>query len=81
MTYRLALPVTKSDSADLAPFTVNGQLTAALYVGGAGIVEAVMGDGTVVAFTAVAGGVLPIGIRRVNNTNTTATLMVALYAQ
>jgi len=51
----------------------------AIYVGGAGIVAAVFQDNSVVNFTAVAGEILPIRIKRVNVTNTTATLMVALF--
>lgn len=53
-------------------------LTDAIYVGGAGIVAAVMQDSSVVQFTCIAGQVLPVKARRVNVVNTTATLMVAL---
>ena len=52
-----------------------------IYVGGAGIVQVVRPDGTVVAFTAVAGSVLPVRAIRVNAVSTTATLMVALYTR
>lgn len=55
----------------------------AIWVGGAGIVVAVFPDGTAagttVNFTCVAGTPLPVQAIRVNVTNTTATLMVALY--
>lgn len=52
----------------------------AVYVGGAGNIVAVMGDGTTATFSAVpAGTVLPIQPRRINSTSTTATLMLALY--
>lgn len=51
----------------------------AIWVGGAGIVLAVMSDGTLVAFTCVAGSLLPIRAIRVQSATTTATLMVALY--
>lgn len=37
------------------------------------------GDGAVVNFTVPAGGMLKINAIRVNDTNTTATLMVALF--
>lgn len=76
--YSKAVPVTTSDTANISgPF---GNLTDALYVGGAGIVVAVFQDDTAVNFTAVAGEILPIRIKRVNAATTTATLMVALYA-
>lgn len=54
-------------------------LTSAIYVGGAGIVDVVFQDDTVVSFTCVAGQILPVKAKRVNATST-ATLMVALYA-
>lgn len=50
-----------------------------IYVGGAGIVVAIMPDGSAQNFTAVAGEILPIQTIRVNSTTTTATLMQALY--
>lgn len=50
----------------------------AVYVGGAGVVVAVFANGAVVNFTAVAGQVLPITVKRVNSTSTTATLLVGL---
>jgi len=66
--------VTPSDSTDLTT------LARAIYVGGAGNVVAVQHDGTAVTFTAVpAGTVLPIAIRRINSTSTTATAIVALH--
>lgn len=49
-----------------------------IYVGGAGIVQVVLEDHSVVAFTCVAGQLLLIRAIRVNATST-ATLMVALY--
>lgn len=51
----------------------------AIYVGGAGIVVAVMSDGRTGNFTCVAGEILPLRAIRVNSTTTTATLMLALY--
>ena len=66
--------VTPSDSTDLTT------LARAIYVGGAGNVAAVQHDGTAVTFTGVpAGTVLPIAVRRINATNTTATAIVALH--
>lgn len=66
--------ITKSDSADFP-----GGFSDGIYVGGAGVVAVVAESGNVTNFTAVAGQVIPLRARRVNNTNTTATLMVALY--
>lgn len=54
-------------------------LTDAIYVGGAGQVAVVQQDGTVQNMTAPAGATLPVRALRVNSTNTTATLLVALY--
>jgi hypothetical protein len=70
--YNYSLPITKSDAA-------NFPLCDAIYVGGAGVVVAVLESGATVAFTATAGQTLPIQAKRVNSTSTTATLMVALY--
>ena len=53
--------------------------TAAVYVGGAGVLEVDMaGAGEAVVFTCPAGALLPIAVRKVLNANTTATLIVAL---
>lgn len=65
--------VTKSDSADLS------YVSRGIYVGGTGDVAAVMVSGDVVTFSAVpAGTLLPLRCKRINSTNTTATLMVAV---
>lgn len=83
--YNRAVAITKSDTVnyDGTTFAANASPKAipaeAIYVGGAGIVVAVFEDGTAVNFTAVAGEILPLKTIRVNNTTTTATLMVALY--
>ena len=75
-SFNVAIAITKSDTVNIAgPKT----LTDAVYVGGAGIVVAVMSDDSLVAFTAVAEGILPIAIKRINSTTTTATLCIALY--
>ena len=78
-TYNTARAVTKSDT-DEQP-QINGHYPTALWVGGAGIVVALMEDNTVAQFTCVAGSLLPVSFKRVNSTTTTATLMVALYQQ
>ena len=65
---------TWSASAAQQPVAAQG-----LYVGGAGVVVAVWPDGTTSSLTATAGSVLPVRLIRVNNTSTTASLLVALY--
>lgn len=66
--------VTKSDTTKLTG------MARALYVGGAGNASLLMGDGTSILFSGLsAGTILPVRFRRVNSTDTTATLMVALY--
>ena len=65
--------VTPADATDLA------EVARALYVGGTGNLSVVRLDGTTVAFVGVpAGTILPIRIRGVNQTGTTATDIVAL---
>lgn len=65
--------VTKHDTNDLT------YVSRGIYVGGTGDVAAVMVSGDVVTFSAVpAGTLLPIRCKRINSTNTTATLMVAV---
>lgn len=66
--------ITKHDSTNFP----DGECDA-IYVGGAGVVVAVSPGGAVVAFTAIAGQTIHIAAVRVNETNTTATLMRALY--
>jgi hypothetical protein len=72
--YPFAVAITPHDSTNFAQGPVD-----AIYVGGAGVVQAVLSNDTVVAFTCVAGQILPVRAKRVNNTSTTATLLVALY--
>lgn len=76
--YNKAFDITTSDTVNFINQGLGRLLCDAIYVGGAGIVAAVFEDGTVVNFTAVAGEVLPIAVKRVNATNTTATLMKGL---
>lgn len=72
--------VTKSDTVDLADFSQSGKLTSALYVGGTGDISVVLQDGTTCLYSAVPVGViLPVAARRINSTNTNATLIVAMY--
>lgn len=66
--------VTKSDTVNLPAGC------RALWIGGVGDVALVGDDDVAITFTAVAAGtILPLGPKRVNSTNTTATLIVALY--
>ena len=70
---RLTL-VTPSDSTDLTG-------ARGVYVGTAGNVALMaIGDSAAVTFTAVpAGTILPIRIKRVMSTNTTASTIIAIY--
>lgn len=77
--YRKGVSITPSDTVDFVRQGTSDNLTAGIYVGGAGIVQVVFQDGSVVPFTCVAGQILPVAAKRVNNTSTTATLMVALF--
>lgn len=71
---RVWLTVTPSDSVNLPAGC------RALWIGGAGNVALVGEDNNVVTFSGVAAAtILPIGPKRVNATNTTATPIVALY--
>lgn len=73
--FNYSVAVTPSDSTDIAA----GQ-TWGLYVGGTGDLVAVYQNGVTSTFTAVpAGAILPIRVKRVNSTSTTATGIVALY--
>lgn len=66
--------VSPSDSADLTPYATK------LYVGGAGNVKVTTLAGTTLTFTGVpAGTVLPVTVKRVFNTGTTASSIVALH--
>lgn len=76
--YNHAVTATKSDTANL-PVNIKGGLCDAIYVGGAGVVAVVFQDDSVVNFTCVAGQVLAVKAKRINSTNTTATLTNALY--
>lgn len=72
--HQRAVAVVPSDTVN---FT---QGASRVYVGGTGNVVCITSRGDVVTFTGVpAGTTLPVQIRRVNSTSTTATNMVALY--
>lgn len=80
LQYTKGVVVVPSDTVNYLKQGTSDNLASALFVGGAGVVALVFQDGSVVNFTCVAGQRLDIKHLRVNNTNTTATLMVALYA-
>lgn len=73
--YRRAVTVTPHDTNDLA------EIANALYVGDGGKdIEAILADDVdPVTLKAVPAGVLPVRVRRVRATGTTATSVVALY--
>lgn len=84
-SYTFAKAITKSDTVNYDGTTWSAQPSQfpvpadAIYIGGAGVVVAVLCDGTTASFTCVAGQVLPVRTIRVNSGSTTATLMIALY--
>lgn len=70
-TYGGGAAITTSDTVD--------QAYSGIYVGGAGNVSVVMEDGSTVTFTAPpVGTILPIRVKRVRATLTTATLLIGL---
>jgi len=73
--YRRAETITKDDATNIP-----GGRTDAIHVGGAGNVVVVFPNDSTCTFTCAAGDILPVAAKRVNSTNTTATLMSALYA-
>lgn len=72
--YNRAVAIALSDTVDQP----SGMLDA-LYVGGAGNIVGVLEDGSTVTMAVVAGAILPIKFKRINNTSTTATGLFALY--
>jgi hypothetical protein len=73
--YNHAIPIVPSNTVEIA-----GRPTDAIWVGGAGTVTVVFGEADRTAtFTCLAGQLLPLRVRRVNATGTTATLMQALF--
>lgn len=65
--------ITPSDATDLA------DVPRAVYVGGSGTIAAVFPSGAEVVFSGVVGGtVLPVRLRRIKATGTTATALLGL---
>lgn len=73
MSHNQAVTVTPSDTVNLA------KPTDALLVGSSGVVQAVFENDAVVALTVTGPTVLPVRVKRVNATSTTATGLAALY--
>lgn len=69
-----AAAVTPSDSVELT------NVSRAIFVGGAGNLRVLMAGGQTVTFTGVlAGALLPIRVRQVLSTSTTATSITAIW--
>jgi hypothetical protein len=72
--YRHAAVLTKSDTDELT------KVSRALYIGGTGHINVVtVGGETVLISSLPAGTILPIRIKQLLSTSTTATLVVALW--
>lgn len=76
VVFNKGFAITPSDTVNLR---LDSRLTDAVNVGAAGTVAAVFQDDSVATLTAPAGAVLPIAVKRINATGTTATGLVALY--
>lgn len=72
--------VTPSDTLFLASGTTtdDGRTYRALYIGVSGTLSVLMADGTTLTFIAVPVGFLPLAVKRVNATGTTAASIIAL---
>ncbi len=69
-----AFAITPNNSEDLP------HVPRAIYVGGSGNIAVVTQGGDEVTFTSVfAGSLLPVRVKRVKDTGTTATLMIGIY--
>jgi len=81
LPYNYAVTATKSDTVNINPSLLPlGRTTCdAIYVGGAGVVAVVFENDAVLNFTCVAGQILPVRAKRINSTNTTATLTNFLF--
>ena len=69
----IAFAITPNDAADFS------DTTRAIYVGSGGSMVAVLSSGTEVTFSGLQGGsIVPIRVRRIKATGTTATALVGL---
>lgn len=78
--YNRAAAITPSDTVNISMPGQQRSLTDAVFVGGAGTVTVVFEDNSTAQFTAAVGEILPVQAKRINNTGTAATLLVALYS-
>lgn len=72
-SFNRASSISPSDTVDIP------QVPEAIWIGGAGVLAAILPDNSVQNFTVPAGVMLPLRPKRINLTNTTATLLVAMY--
>ncbi len=83
--YNKGVAITKSDTINFdGSVSVSGgnvKPCDAIYVGTAGTIAVVWQDGSVSETTAPSGALLPFAAIRVNNANTAAAGMVALYSR
>jgi hypothetical protein len=70
--------ITKSNTVNFTTALKNG-FCDAIYVGGAGTMTVVFEDDSTQVFTVAVGDIVPVKVKRVNNSGT-ASLLVALYA-
>ena len=75
-----ALAVSPNDSTDLVPPSGDPKkATRAIVVTGAGTVAVAMADGTTATVQVAAGILMPIAVKRIYSTGTTASGIVAFY--
>lgn len=73
ITAQSAVAVTASDITEYAP------VLDAVFVGGAGDIAVVPANGSAaVVFTVPAGAIIPLAVKKINSTDTTATNIVGL---
>ena len=58
---------------------LTGGVCRSLYVGVTGDIKVTMANGDIATFTSVAAGILPVSVKQVWSTGTTATGLIALY--
>lgn len=77
--YNLSRAVTASNTVDF-PTNVNNGFSSAITAAGAGNIAAVFEDNSVAVIAMAAGQLLPVRIKRINSTSTTATGLTVHYA-
>lgn len=80
--YTKAVLIAPSDTVNFVAQGTSDNLCSAIYCGAAGNVVVVFQDGSTATFIVIAGQILPLKAKRVNNTLTTvaANSLIALYA-